>query len=437
LGLTDEERQNRIEKLNKIESQYIRAKRVKITVDCFKTIKIIGRGSFGEVFLVQMKNNGKLYAMKKLKKSAMIERNQVNHVQKERDALAIFNDFSQNNPWVTRLYYSFQDALYLYLIMEYVPGGDMLTQLMKLEVFTEDETRFYIAELVLAVDTVHRASFIHRDIKPDNILIDANGHIKLTDFGLSTGISAEEYADPFLRSHKLLRNNTKIEKKKSNNATSWNIKKRILAHSEVGTPDYMSPDVLNSGEGYGQEADWWSVGVIMFEMLAGFPIFYDTETESTFEKILNWRQYLDEAISEVELSPEAEDLIRRFCCDKKDRIGKNGVDEIKNHAFFKGIDWDNIRKQNGPFVPTLEHAFDTHNFPQLDIDICEYGQTRKELKQIEQEDKNFPIWRGRRFRQSDLPFIGFTYKNFAAAPSLSLRNTPVSALAAYLSTTHI
>jgi len=136
----------------------------------------------------------------------------------------------------------------------------------------------------------------------------------------------------------------------------------------------------------------------------------------------------------VELSPEAEDLIRRFCCDKIDRIGKNGVEEIKNHAFFKGIDWDNIRKQNGPFVPTLEHAFDTRNFPQLDIDICEYGQTRKELKQIEQEDKNFPIWRGRRFRPSDLPFIGFTYKNFSAGPSLSLRNTPVSALAAYLST---
>jgi serine/threonine protein kinase len=321
-------------------------------------------------------------------------------------------------------------------------------------VFTEDETRFYIAELVLAVASVHGVSYMHRDIKPDNILIDENGHIKLSDFGLSTGISPDERAETFRTRYK----DGKAEKIKSDSSivdlpienilhepksekhsrvnssrlsvrkndgrfSSWSAKRRVLAFSEVGTPDYMAPDVLNpKGEGYGQEADWWSVGVIMFEMLAGFPPFYadESETLSTFEKILNWKKYLEEAISEVEFSPEAEDLIRQFCCDKKDRIGNNGVDEIKNHPFFRGLDWDNLQKTKGPFAPTLEHPLDTSNFPQYDIDTTEDGQMEEE----EEEDKDYPKWRGRRLRQNDLPFIGFTFKNFATVPSLLSRPIP-------------
>jgi len=185
----------------------------------------------------------------------------------------------------------------------------------------------------------------------------------------------------------------------------------VLAHSEVGTPDYMAPDVLNpNGEGYGQEADWWSVGIIMFEMLAGFPPFYsdDTDALSTFEKILRWNEYVNEAITKVDLSPEAEDLIRKFCCDKKDRIGRNGVDEIKNHPFFKGIDWDNIRCSNGPFVPKLEHPLDTSNFPEYDIDVKDSQIIHQPIK-MEEESKLVPRWRGRRLL--DDPFIGFAYKS--------------------------
>jgi len=158
------------------------------------------------------------------------------------------------------------------------------------------------------------------------------------------------------------------------------------------------------------------------DSLAGFPTFYadddDENDVSTFEKILNWRKYLEEAISEVELSPEAEHLIRRFCCDKKDRIGRKGVEEIKSHPFFKGIDWDNIRKGNGPFVPQISHPLDTRHFPQYDVDAIEDEQSQEEIRQMEEEDKDFPRWRGRRLRQNDLPFIGFTYKNLAAVPSL-------------------
>jgi len=206
--------------------------------------------------------------------------------------------------------------------------------------------------------------------------------------------------------------------KKDERFSSWNAKRRVLAYSEVGTPDYMSPDVLSpKDEGYGQEADWWSVGVILFEMLSGFPPFYsdDTDSTSTFEKILDWKLYVDEAISEVNLSPEAEDLIRKFCCDKKDRIGRNSVEEIKNHPFFNGIDWDNIRCSKGPFVPKLEHPTDTSNFPEYEIDVDEDGRIRQEMIKMEEEDKVYPRWRGRRLRQNDIPFIGFTYKNIEEA----------------------
>eukprot|EP01124_Arcella_intermedia_P030715 TRINITY_DN6776_c0_g1_i2.p1 TRINITY_DN6776_c0_g1~~TRINITY_DN6776_c0_g1_i2.p1 ORF type:complete len:543 (-),score=153.58 TRINITY_DN6776_c0_g1_i2:114-1541(-) len=462
MGLNSEEKEKRITQLYKIETEYTRARRVRLSSDTFKTIRIIGKGSFGEVHLVQMKGTGKLYAMKKLRKSTMIERNQVSHVKNERDALALLNDFTQNNPWVTKLYYSFQDALYLYFIMEYVPGGDMMTQLMKLQVLTEDETRFYIAELVLAVDSVHGVSFIHRDIKPDNILIDKCGHIKLTDFGLSIGLSSEDKVETLRARYKdkdrysSLKDNEKPPKREEDDTeainvtysrpggeptglslrktderfSSWNAKRRVLAFSEVGTPDYMAPDVLNresSDNAYGEEADWWSVGVIMFEMLAGFPIFYSNEEDenepSTFEKILEYPKYLEEALSEVSLSPMAEDLIRRFCSDKKVRIGRNGVEEIKSHPFFKGIDWDNIRKGDGPLIPQISHPLDTRYFPKYDVDEIEDEQIREEMKQMEEQDKDFPRWRGRRLRQNDLPFIGFTYKNFAAVPSL-LSATP-------------
>jgi len=374
----------------------------------------------------------------------MIERNQVHHVLSERYALTLLNNFYHQNPWVTRLYCSFQDALYLYFVMEYVPGGDMMSQLMKLEVFTEAETRFYIAELVLAVASVHRVSFIHRDIKPDNILIDINGHIKLSNFGLSTGLSPEDRViTPRSiidgKPDKNTNDNTPITDtpmdktdrphlsalKKDERFSSWKCKRRVLAHSEVGTPDYMAPDVLNpKGEGYGQEADWWSVGIIMFEMLAGFPPFYsdDTDATSTFEKILEWKSYIDEAISEVNLSSEAEDLIRQFCCDKKDRIGRGGVEEIKNHPFFKGIDWDNIRSSDGPFVPKLDHPKDTSNFPEYEIDVDVADWIKQEMLKMEIEDKIYPRWRGRRLRQNDIPFIGFTYKNIEEAMDALLIN---------------
>ncbi|CAG8630857.1 729_t:CDS:2, partial [Dentiscutata heterogama] len=147
-----------------------------------QSLGLIGKGAFGEVRLVQKTDNGKIYAMKTLRKADMFKKDQLAHVRAERDVLA-----ESDSPWVVQLYYSFQDSSYLYLIMEFLPGGDLMTMLIKYDTFSEDVTRFYIAECVLAIEAIHKLNFIHRDIKPDNILIDKDGHIKLSDFGLSTG----------------------------------------------------------------------------------------------------------------------------------------------------------------------------------------------------------------------------------------------------------
>jgi len=164
-------------KLAEEESQYKRRK--KISVQDFDTLSIIGRGAFGEVRVVRKKDNKKVYAMKIMKKNEMLKKNQVQHIRAERDVLAL-----ADNPWVVKLHFSFQDDKNLYLVMEYLPGGDLMTILMKYDILSEEQTRFYIAETALAIWSVHQLNYVHRDLKPDNILLDQEGHVKLSDFGL-------------------------------------------------------------------------------------------------------------------------------------------------------------------------------------------------------------------------------------------------------------
>ena len=182
VGLSDDAQQQMRKMLQQKESNYLRLKRAKLDKDMFKKIKRLGVGAFGEVALVRKRDTDQLYAMKTLRKDDVLQRNQVAHVKAERDILA-----EADNEWVVKLYYSFQDKDNLYFVMEYIPGGDLMSLLIKLGIFEEPLACFYIAELVLAIESVHKMGFIHRDIKPDNILIDKDGHIKLTDFGLCTG----------------------------------------------------------------------------------------------------------------------------------------------------------------------------------------------------------------------------------------------------------
>eukprot|EP01096_Ripella_sp_DP13-Kostka_P007842 TRINITY_DN2896_c0_g1_i1.p1 TRINITY_DN2896_c0_g1~~TRINITY_DN2896_c0_g1_i1.p1 ORF type:complete len:544 (+),score=236.51 TRINITY_DN2896_c0_g1_i1:111-1634(+) len=403
------------------ETEYIRLRRSRFSSKAFESIKLIGKGAFGEVRLVRMMSTGDLYAMKKLRKSEMIRKDQVNHVRAERDLLAESNN-NGYNPWVVNLYFSFQDQDFLYLIMEYVPGGDMMSMLIKYDTFSEDWTRFYIAETILAIDSIHSLNYIHRDIKPDNLLIDSEGHVKLSDFGLCTGLQTNRldslYNQLKNQSRELMKSDREQRSRKER-LQEWKKKRRVLAYSTVGTPDYIAPEVFKQ-EGYGNECDWWSVGVIMYEMLIGYPPFCGEKTAETYRKIMNFRETL-KFPDDASISPAAQDLIERFLCEPENRLGaKRGIDEIRLHPFFNGLDWDNIRKLPVPVIPHLSSPTDTVYFEEYsdNEELTIHAEDDKRRRsassssQAPDPDKHYRV--GRALTTVDLPFIGYTYTSFEA-----------------------
>ena len=377
----------------------------------FEPLTIIGRGAFGEVRVCRQKSNGNIVAIKKMKKEDMLKKNQLMHVRTEKEIL------KYNNPWIVKLNYAFQDDFFLYLVMDFLPGGDLMNLLMKKDILTEEEARFYTAEMILAVESIHKLNCIHRDLKPDNILIDKRGHIQLSDFGLSKladkiffpisikdkydGNFINEKNDNITIYSNIEKNKEKNEKNEKNensineNPINSNIettknssnkilnqnfeknekndkndkneikktikkKPRLLAYSTVGTPDYIAPEVFGQ-EGYSEEVDWWSIGVMFFEMVVGYPPFFSENPTDTCKKIVRWKQYF-QIPDDVQLSKEAKNLIQRMVSSHENRLGVNGVEEIKNHPFFKGVDWDNIRNTRAPFIPDIKNEWDCKYF---------------------------------------------------------------------------
>lgn len=315
-GMTEQKKLEKMANLRRGEASYLRFLRTKERPDNFQTLKVIGKGAFGEVRLVSRKDNNKIYALKSLVKSEMFKRDQLAHVRSERDILA-----ESDSPWVVKLHTTFQDNVFLYMLMEFLPGGDLMTMLIKYEIFTEDITRFYMAELTLAIEAVHKLGFIHRDIKPDNILLDRGGHIKLTDFGLSTGFHKEHdqsYYQQLIHGPKKNRDNRQsvsldqISLTVSNRAqvNTWRKSRRQLAYSTVGTPDYIAPEIF-TGKGYDFACDWWSVGTIMFECLIGWPPFCAEESTETYRKIVDWPRHLVFP-PDQRLNPEPESFVRGY-----------------------------------------------------------------------------------------------------------------------------
>jgi len=332
----------------------------------FGIIRTIGVGAFGEVTLVRKLDTQHLYAMKTLRKSDVLRRNQVAHVKAERDILA-----EADNEWVVRLYYSFQDTDNLYFVMDYIPGGDLMSLLISKGIFEESLAQFYIAELTCAVESVHRMGFIHRDIKPDNILIDRDGHIKLTDFGLCTGFrwthDSKYYQDTSCQCE-LFKGQVcgcddrgrPLERRRKGNV-------RCLAHSLVGTPNYIAPEVLLR-TGYTQLCDWWSVGVILYEMLVGQPPFLATTPAETQYKVVNWATTL-RIPSQMDIPNSAVDLISKLCTDQSRRLGKGGAQEVKSHPFLNSVNFEaGLRRITAPFIPKIRHPTDTSNFDPCDGD---------------------------------------------------------------------
>ncbi|XP_068208171.1 rho-associated protein kinase 2 isoform X1 [Palaemon carinicauda] len=331
---------------------------LRMRADDFINIKVIGRGAFGEVQLVRHKFTKQVYAMKLLSKVQMIKRSDSAFFWEERDIMA-----HANSEWIVQLHFAFQDHKFLYMVMDYMPGGDLVNLMSNYDV-PEKWAKFYCAEVVLALDAIHSMGFVHRDVKPDNMLLDISGHLKLADFG-----------------------------------TCMKMDKDGLVRSDtaVGTPDYISPEVLKSqgGEGvYGRECDWWSVGVFLYEMLVGDTPFYADSLVGTYGKIMDHKNSL-KFPEDIEITSEAKSLICGFLTDRLTRLGGNGVNEIKRHKFFLNDQWtyDTIRDCVPPVVPDLDGDADTSNFD--------------EVENEDSPEESFPVPKA--FVGNHLPFVGFTY----------------------------
>ncbi|KAG8410452.1 Serine/threonine-protein kinase, variant 2 [Metarhizium acridum] len=409
-NISQERRQQIWSSSGRKEGQYLRFLRTKDKPENYQTVKVIGKGGFGEVKLVRKKSNGQVYALKSLIKTEMLQRDQLAHIRSERDILA-----EAESPWVVKLFTTFQDAHFLYMLMEFLPGGDLISMLIKYEVFSEDITRFYMAECILAIEAVHKLGYIHRDIKPDNILLDRGGHVKLTDFGLSTGfrrLHDNSYYQQLLQGKSsnprdqssMTIDQINLTVSNRSQINEWRQSRRLMAYSTVGTPDYIAPEIV-TGRGYSYSCDWWSLGTIMYECLVGWPPFCAECEHDTYRKIVSWRHTLCFP-NDIQLGPAAENLIRRLVCDAEDRIGRGGAQELKAHPFFRGVEFDHLRRIRAPFEPRLTSNIDTTYFP---IDEIDQTDMASRLKAQALPGVETPL--GDSLEMS-LPFIGYTFKRF-------------------------
>lgn len=357
------------------ETLRLRKLREKYTIYDYEHISIIGKGAFGEVHLCKDKRTNQVVAIKKMKKELLLKKNQLNHIKDEQYFLSRIS-----SPWIVNLNSSFQEGDFLYLVMEYLPGGDLMNLLMKKETLPEEQAKFYLCELILAIETVHQKNCIHRDVKPDNILIDKDGHIKISDFGLAK-IPDNYFVEDIIS----IKQEGIQNKENINNNTNTKHKRHL---SCVGTAYYVAPEVLRKEE-YDKSIDWWSVGVIFYEMLYGYAPFFSRDTYEVCNKVLNYEKHLKFPRNPV-ISQKAKDLILQLITEPSKRLGKKGAEEIKLHSFFAGINWKKLRKATPPFIPKLSSDFDTTYF-----EIYE-----------ETEDFYPPLFNK---KKKDPEFIGYTF----------------------------
>jgi len=312
---------------------------IKLSFHDFEKLKVLGKGSFGEVLLVKLKANNKYYAMKILIKKQVKLRHQEAHTKAERDLMVKINC-----PFIVNIKFAFQDNLKLYIITEFMQGGEMFFHLHKEKKFSNEKTRFYIIELILAIEFLHKNKMLYRDLKPENIMVDASGHIKLTDFGLS-----------------------KMFKKQ-----------KEKAFTICGTPQYLAPEIL-SDEGYDDCVDWWSLGCVMYEMLVGkapFRIPKDSYLSADlYKKKISIPEYV---------TSEAKDLISQLLIpNPKKRLGygPDGAKKIKEHPYFEGINWEDAwnQKLKPPFIPKLKGDTDLSYFDRMFTDEKIEGSKANEV----------------------------------------------------------
>ena len=320
--------------------------------DAFEPLALIGRGAFGEVRLVRRTDTRQIFALKSMLKNAMVAKNQVAHVRAERDMLALSED-----PSIAMLYDSFQTSTHLYMVMEFLAGGDLMSLLVRLDTLPEYACKFYIAEIAQALQAVHDHGYAHRDVKPDNVLLGGDGHVKLTDLGLCVRVARQNAETP---PQHVAPYSTFTERGDTDPASPGfgeedtpKKRSRELAYSTVGTPDYIAPEVLRPQVGYGFACDWWSLGVIMYECLVGYTPFYADDARRTCRKILDWRRHLAlPRDARARLSTRCVSCLAALLADAPDRLGgARGLQDFQRHEWLRDVEWAQLRARPAPYAP--------------------------------------------------------------------------------------
>ncbi|KAJ3438554.1 non-specific serine/threonine protein kinase [Anaeramoeba flamelloides] len=294
----------------------------KVSLEDFKLLSVIGRGTYGKVMLVKKKDTKKIYAMKSLQKGMLADHQQILHTMSERDVL-----MRVRHPFLVGLHYSFQTTEKLYMALDYAPGGELFTRISEEGKLPQDRAKLYIAEIMLALDHLHKMDVVYRDLKPENVLLDQEGHIKITDFGLVK---------------------TDLNKKFGGKTSTF-----------CGTPEYLAPEIILDTP-YDEIVDWWSLGILLYEMLTGSPPFYSEDIEEVFEMIVREKLKIPFYIED-----EARDLIEKLL-DRNPltRLGVKGFEQIQKHPFFNDINWKKVynREYTPIFIPKIEDITDVGNF---------------------------------------------------------------------------
>ena len=337
------------EQNNTVFSSHKKVKEVKL--DDFKVLKVIGRGSFGKVCLVEYLPTHETYAMKSLKKDLLIEQEQIENTLLEKEILQTID-----YPLLCGLVFCFQTEERIYFVMPFLSGGELFQHLRKFRTFDEDKVRFYGAQIALALEYLHSKGIVYRDLKPENILMDDKGYLRLADFGMAKKLKDDEKAMSF-----------------------------------CGTPEYLAPEIITM-EGHDKNADWWSFGILLFEMLCGLPPFYVENLDKMYEMIKGSPVKFPKRIN---LSEDAKDVIRKLLeKNPKKRLGsQSGIEEIKKHPFFASIDFDLIveKKIPAPFIPELANDTDVQYFDE-EFTNEEVGMSyipRKNMEVIKKNQNKF------------------------------------------------
>lgn len=386
------------------ERVQLRKRRCKTNSADFDVLTQVGQGGYGQVFLARKRDTKEVCALKVINKKLLLKLDETQHILTERDILTQ----AAKSEWLVKLLYSFQDHDNLYLAMEFVPGGDFRTLLNNTGTLGAKHTRFYMAEMFLALDALHQLNFIHRDLKPENFLISADGHIKLTDFGLAAGQISPRRIESLRRRLDHVKD---IDipylsmKERQHNYRTARLQDIAYANSVVGSPDYMALEVLQ-GQGYDYTVDYWSMGCMLFEALTGFPPFSGRNSDETYANLQNWQRALRRPQYENGqwvFSDRTWAFIKRLITVQRARF--RSFAEIAQDPYFAETDFVHIRDVRPPFVPDLEGDADPGYFDDFEneADMKKYKEVMNKRAQIESMEEKEDA--------SAREFVGFTYRH--------------------------